>query len=169
MKRLLLLLIWILFVSNFLFAWAVWHIMAGGQKIEKNKADLIIDLAKLPSVFFHEFIVFTGLGPSQLAIPNQVDQYQTKKMSGYLLISSISPKNQLAEIQLLDLGKKSILKRWQPDFDDLELKNISKFNLRLTHPLLFKNDLITIADGILYRLDKNSKIKWKNDGNFRPH
>ena len=140
--------------------------MAGGQKIEKNKADLIIDLAKLPSVFFHEFIVFTGLGPSQLAIPNQVDQYQTKKMSGYLLISSISPKNQLAEIQLLDLGKKSILKRWQPDFDDLELKNISKFNLRLTHPLLFKNDLITIADGILYRLDKNSKIKWKNDGNF---
>lgn len=140
--------------------------MAGGQKIEKNKADLIIDIAKLPSVFFHEFIVFTGLGPSQLAIPNQVDQYQTKKMSGYLLISTISPKNQLAEIQLLDLSQKKISHQWQPDFDDLELKNTSKFNLRLTHPLLFKNDLIANADGILYRLDKNSKIIWKNDGNF---
>ena len=140
--------------------------MAGGHKIEKNKADLIIDIAKLPSVFFHEFIVFTGLGPSQLAIPNHVDQFQTKKMSGYLLISTISPKNQLAEIQLLDLSNKTILHRWQPDFDDLELKNTSKFNLRLTHPMLIKNDLITNADGILYRIDKNSKIIWKNDGNF---
>jgi hypothetical protein len=166
LKRLLLLLIWILFVSNFLFAWAVWHIMAGGQRIEKSKADIIIKIAKVPSVFFHELIVYTGLGPSQLAIPNQIDQYRTKNMSGYLLISTLSSENQLAEIQLLDLEKKKVVQRWQPNFDDLELKNISKFNLRMTHPLLLKKDLITIADGILYRFDKNSMIKWKNDGNF---
>lgn len=140
--------------------------MAGGHKIEKPKADFIIDIAKLPSVFFHEFMVYTGLGPSQLAIPNTKDQNDVKNLSGYLLISSISPNNQLAEIQLVDLNNKKILQRWQPNLDKMELIHSSKFNIRLIHPLLLKNDLITTVDGIIYRLDKNSQIKWKNDGDF---
>ncbi len=46
------------------------------------------------------------------------------------------------------------------------MKHISKFNLRLTHPILFNNDLLTIGDGILYRINPKSQVVWQNDGNF---
>ncbi len=149
-----------------MFAWSVWHIMAGGKRIEKSRADFIIEIAQIPSSFFHEFLVYTGLGPSQLTINNSIDQYTKNKVSGYLLVSTISSSNQLAEIQLLDLQKHQVIQKWQPEIDQLTLKHISKFNLRLTHPILFKNDLLAVGDGILYRINPKSQVVWQNDGNF---
>lgn len=166
MKKILLLVVWVLFVSNFVFAWSVWHIMAGGNRIEKSTADFIIEIAKIPSSFFHEFLVYTGLGPSQLMINNSIDQYTKNKVSGYLLVSTISSSNQLAEIKLVDLHNRQVIQKWQPEINQLTLKHTSKFNLRLTHPILFNNDLLTIGDGILYRINPKSQVVWQNDGNF---
>lgn len=140
--------------------------MAGGNRIEKSTSDRIISVARLPGVFYHEFLVFSGLGPSQLSIPNKVDIYKTKNISGYLLVSTISNKNQLAEIQLLNLSNRKVLHTWQPEISELNLKDISKYNLRLAHPLFYKTDIITNAGGILIRLNKSSQIIWQNDGNF---
>ena len=166
LKTLMLLIIWILLVSNMLFAWSVWHIMAGGNRIERSTADRIIFLAKLPSEFYHEFLVFSGLGPSELSIPNKSDNYKTKNLSGYILVSTISHKNKFAEIQLLDLSNGKILHKWQPDISGLNLKDISKYNLRLAHPLFYKTDIITNAGGNLIRLNKSSEIVWQNDAIF---
>ncbi len=85
--------------------------MAGGKRIEKSRADFIIEIAQIPSSFFHEFLVYTGLGPSQLTINNSIDQYTKNKVSGYLLVSTISSSNQLAEIQLLDLQKHQVIQK----------------------------------------------------------
>ena len=73
LKRALLLIIWFFFVSNFVFAWAVWHILSGGTRISKAKADWIINLAAMPSEFYHELTVFSGVSPSILIVKNSVD------------------------------------------------------------------------------------------------
>ena len=166
MKKILLLVVWILFVSNFVFAWSVWHILKGGNRIEKKTADIIINLAKTPSEFYHEFLILTGISPIPLVFLNKEDSYKTKHLSGYLLVSSINKDNKLAEIQLVDLSKQKTVQTWQPDISKLGSEKISKSNLRYIHPILYKKDLITLAEGNLYRFNANSSIVWQLNGAF---
>ncbi len=140
--------------------------MAGGKRIDKNTGDFIVNLAKLPGVFSHEFLVYFEMESSPLFIANHVDQYKTPTTNGYLLISTINQSNHLAEIQLLDLSQKRILKSWQPDFGQLNLKEVSKFNMLLFHPLMYQGDVISLGNREIIRLNNKSNVVWKNLGHF---
>lgn len=140
--------------------------MAGGNRIEKGLAAQVINIAKLPSEFYHEFLIFTRLGNSPLVLENTVDNLIIEPTDGFILVSTVNQTNHLAEIQLLNLRSLQVIQRWQPEFSQLENTNISNANIRLTHPLLFHEDVITNANGLLIRLNKKSGIVWKNNGNF---
>lgn len=166
LKRLLLFVVWILFVSNFIFAWAVWHILSGGSRFTREKAEWIIDLAKMPGEFYHELLVFSG-SPSLLFVKNSMDSINVKSVNGYILLSSINLKNNLSEIQLVDLLKNKSLQAWQVDFSQIDLSKASKSNVRMHHPILYDKDLVTIVnDEYLVRLDSSSNYKWLKYGNF---
>ncbi len=166
MKRFLLLLVWILFLSNFLFAWSVWHVLSGGKRFGKDTANWIVDLAKMPSEFYHEALVFSGKSKSNLLIRNLLDSNRTTSTRGLLLLSTVNDKNNLAEIQLIDLPQGKILKKWQPDFSQFNLEKISKWNTRITHPILSEASITAIVNGSLVRMDDNSKIIWTSKGSF---
>jgi len=160
-KRLLLLLVWVLFISNFIFAWAVWHILSGGSRISKEKAEWIIDIAKMPGEFYHE------LGTaSRLLIKNSTDSINVNSVNGFILLSTINVENQVAEVKLVDLSKKKYLQIWQADFSQIDLSKVSKHNVRLFHPIMFGKDLVTIVNGYLVRLDSSSNYKWVKNGIF---
>ena len=140
--------------------------MSGGTRIEKNTARFLVNLAKLPSDFSHEFLIFTGIESGPVLITNKLDQYTSQITKGFLLVSAINHSNHLAEIQLLDLSRRKILKSWQPDFRQLNLKDVSKFNILLFHPLFFRGDIITLGNKEIIRLNDKSEVVWKSKGNF---
>ena len=167
LKRALLLIIWFFFVSNFVFAWAVWHILSGGTRISKAKADWIINLAAMPSEFYHELTVFSGVSPSILIVKNSVDFSNVNSVNGFVLLSTINSESRLAEVEMIDLVKKKSIQTWQADFSQIDLSKTSKYNVRIIHPILFDKDLVTIVNSrYLVRLDSSSNYKWLKNGNF---
>lgn len=166
MHRIYLFVVWILVVSNLLFAWAVWHILSGGTKFTTDTSDLIISIARIPSDFYHELQNYSSQRSSDLLIKNNTDFTNLKSSNGFLLLSTLNNQNFLAEIQLINLNSKKIIKKWQPDLSKIEILNASKFNVRIIHPILIGTDIIGVLNGKLICLGKDSELKWVSKGNF---
>lgn len=170
MKRILLLIIWFLVIFNFTFAWSVWHIMDGGQRISKCFSTFIINVASAPSKFYHE--IFDSVSPTFIKNETNKEGLTILKSTNintlnYILVSSINKINNLSEVQLFDLNKNKVVKSWQANLNKIDISNFSKKNIRIIHPILFKGNIVCQINNRLVLLNTDSKnITWQTKNLF---
>ncbi len=162
LKRFLLLIIWVLFVSNFIVAWAVWHVLVGGEKFNEKWSVGIIQIAKIPSQFYHVLSSNFTKESNHLKIINSTDSITINNLKGYFLLSAVNSENNLTEIKLIDINQNNLIKRWNLDAINFDNYEGSKEDQRFFHPLLLQGDIITQLGGTLLRISNNSSIIWKS-------
>jgi len=92
-------------------------------------------------------------------------------LEGYFLVSAYDAGNGVSSIFLFDLNSKKLIKEWAPDTSELEIllnklsvkSNENKIqNFRSQHPIMTEDGgvIISSGDGVLLKLDEDSKIEW---------
>ena len=163
--RFLLLIILILFCTIFFYGWAVWYALTGGSRFSPSTSRFIIKIASAPSDFYSEILNERSTSIKENKIPDglsfEKDTSGLPKLD-YILLSTINKSNHLTEIQLVNLSNNKILKRWQPDFEEVNYDEYSQKNSRIYHPIFYKNDIIFSLNYELFRLNSvTGKLVWK--------
>lgn len=163
-----------IFLIAVMSAWAVWHIVNGGQRLNSKFANAIIAFAQIPSKTFHW--ISTGIKDERIiadtSFPGGIHYYTDTAniLSGYLLTSSFDDHKNI-DIKLIDIKKNIEIKKWNIIADSVlkrtNFSSLSKNNLRLIHPILFKDSSIIFNTGAsLLKINAQSKIMWCNTNTF---
>lgn len=165
-----LIIIYFFFLTAIFFAWAVFHIMNGGQRFNSKTANAIIEFAQFPSKVFH----WTNWRADERIIddtsfPNGIHYYSdtANVPLGYLLTSYVDDRKDI-NIQLIDVKKNTEIKKWHIIADSILRKTnspiLDKKNLRIIHPILLKDSSIIFnTSASLFKINAQSKIEWCNN------
>lgn len=167
------------------FGWVVWYQMKHGEKLGVI-GWAIYSAATYPNKYIGRFNkkdakIKTG-SESQLLIQNpglqteNYKRYDNVTDSGYLLIPCYNKAINQSYVKLFSLRENAIVHTWTPDIK--ELNHINDVNgivaryvnntFEIINPLLTKDTglILKAENGILYKLNKQSKIEWYVKGVF---
>jgi hypothetical protein len=167
------------------FGWAVWYQMKQGKKLGFI-GTAIYTIATYPNKYIERYskkIVKISTGKeSQLLIKNPSLQSENYKVydnsvdSGFLLMSCYNKAINQSYIKLFSLQKNAIVYTWTPDIEELNKINESNGvatryinnTFEIIHPIFTKDTglILKAENGILYKLNKHSKIEWYVKGAF---
>ena len=167
------------------FGWAVWYQMKQGKKLGLI-GRAIYSAATYPNKYIERFgkkvVKITTGKESQLLIKNPSLQTENYKVydntvdSGYLLIPCYNKVSNQSYVKLFSLQKNATVYTWTPDIEELnkinELNGIAARYINNTfeiiNPILTKDTglILKAENGMLYKLDKHSKIDWYLKGFF---
>ena len=167
----------ILFYSFFLVslisAAVVFHIMNGGQKLNKYKS-WIIEFAQIPGKAYGFLSGRTGIDERYIeneTLKNGFTYYFDKSVinDDLLLISTFEPSNvKNTVIKLVEIRTNKEIYKWS--FNEKTFNNLVDIynRTRFYHPILLKDkSLIFINYGIdLIKVDSNSRLQWINRSYF---
>ena len=177
-----LLIVWVFLAITLMFGWAVGYIHEGGHLISGKSKDVILAIARFPTMVDVSIKQLTSAPP--LILKDRYPDIDGLKLneknytdSNYILLSAYDKEAEHSSIRLVRLSDQKILYRWAPDINEIiKIRDhnrpvseaSTKRNIVFWHPLLFPDGSIAFntEDRSLIKINKDSKISWSLDGKF---
>ncbi len=177
-----LLIVWVFTLITLIFGWAVGYIHEGGHLITGQTKNVILAVARFPTMVDVSIKQLTS--PPPLILKDRYPGVNGLKLneknytdSNYLLMSAYDKEAGHSSIKLIRLSDQKILYRWLPDINEIikvrdHNRPISEAsterNIVFWHPLLLEDGsvIFNTEDRSLIKITKDSKISWSVDGKF---
>lgn len=165
---------YIITITSMISSWAVLNIQEGGNKIDEEFSEPIIEFARFPTKIYHFlqalFDVKRKYNDERFIYNDEfkdglsyiVDK--SKISTGYFLVSTFNEDLDI-KIRLLNLKNNTLQKEWLLSSDTIlkyDTNNLVKERIRLRHPLMLKDSslIVNSEDGKLFKFSKSGDVLW---------